>query len=159
MEIELNKIIQKFQNNNFIKDFVEELTKALNNSNNKNKQNDENLKNIKLSQEEDLELYRKETDFLQEYFKKELSDLSKGEIFIVTNKYEADIENCRYKIGQYKDNKQCLQIVFENDLPKNIQLDDIVRKIDGKYIYDEEATKYVKDIRNKIRQEIIDKRN
>ena len=49
MEIELNKIIQKFQNNNFIKDFVEELTKALNNSNNKNKQNDENLKNIKLS--------------------------------------------------------------------------------------------------------------
>ena len=39
-----------------------------------------------LIKNEDMEFYRKKWDFLENYFNKELSDLSKGEIFIVTNK-------------------------------------------------------------------------
>ena len=41
-------------------------------------------------------------DFLEEYFNKELSDLSKGEVFIVTDKFENDDEYHRYKVTQYK---------------------------------------------------------
>ena len=62
-------------------------------------------------------------------------------------------------MAQYKDNKEWKYITFEKDLPKNVQLGDVVRKIDGKYIYDKQATQYVNDSINKIKQNIIDKRN
>lgn len=43
-------------------------------------------------------------------------------------------------------------------MPENVKLGDVVRKIDGKYIYDEQATKYVTDSINKIKEDIINKR-
>ena len=110
---------------------------------------------MELTQEEHLKFYRKKSDFLQEYFKEELSDLSKGEIFLVTNKYENDYEYHRYKVAQYKDNKECKYIAFEEDLPENVEVGDVVRKVDGKYIYDEQATKYVNDSINGFKQDII----
>ena len=81
---------------------------------------------------------------MQEYFKTKLSDLSNGEIYIVTNKYENDDENQRYKVTQYKNNMECKYIAFEKDLPENVQLQDVVRKVNGKYIYDDEATRVYK---------------
>lgn len=50
-------------------------------------------------------------------------------------------------------------VVFENVLPVGTKLNDIVRKIDDKFYYDQQAAKYVNDTLNKYRQEIIDKRN
>ena len=114
---------------------------------------------IRLTDEEEWELYRKKWNFFENYFKKELSDLSEGEIFIVTNQYENDYEYHRYKVTQYKENKECKYIAFEKDLPENVKLGDVVRKVDGKYILDAQATKYVADTINEFKQEIINNRN
>lgn len=153
MNLDLNRKLEKIQQNDFINNFIKELSKALENFYHKN--GGENMEDVELTQEEDLQLYRQKWDFLEDYFNKELSDLSKGEVFIVTNKYENDYEYHRYKVTQYKNHKECKYIAFEKDLPKNVQLGDIVRKVDGKYIYDEQATKYVNDTIKKIKQNII----
>ena len=107
MNLGLDTIIEKLEQNDFIKNFMKELSEALENFNNKNELKGEKMDDIKLTPEEDMEFYRKKWDFLENYFNKELSDLSKGEIFIVTNKYENDYEYHRYKVTQYKDNKEC----------------------------------------------------
>lgn len=184
MELNLNKITEKLEQNEFVKSFITELGKALENFSNKNtnppsnqrlnrksteffdlhNKNNTELKGEKmndsqLTSAEELEFERKKFTFLQDYFEKELLNLSKGEIYIVTNKYENDNEYHRYKVAQYKDNLECKYIVFEKDLPKNVQLGDVVRKIDGKYIYDRQATKYVNASINKIKQNIINNRD
>ena len=138
MELDIKVLAEKAIKNEFVGDFIKELGKALENEEIKR------LDNAKLTPEEDLEFYRKEAEFLQDYFKKELSDKSNGEIYIVTNKYENDTELHRYKVAQYKNNLEFKYIAFEKDLPKNIKLQDVVRKIDGKYVYDEQATRICK---------------
>ena len=159
MELDLNKITEKIPKNNFIKNFLKELSETLDNFNEKNEIKTEKIEEIKLTQEEDLELYRKESEFLQNYFKKELSDLSNGEIYLVTNKYENDNEYHRYKVAQYKNNLECKYIAFEKEFLQNVKLGDVVRKIDGKYICDEKATQYINDSINEIKQNIIRKRD
>lgn len=141
MNLDLNRITEKIEQNDFIKNFIKELSEALENFSNQKELKGEKMDDIELTQEEDLEFYRKKSNFLQEYFENELTDLSKGEIFLVTNKYENDYEYHRYKVAQYRDNKECKYIAFEKDLPENVQLGDVVRKINGKYIYDEQATR------------------
>ena len=155
MNLDLDRITEKLEQNDLIKKFIKELSEALENFSHQKELKGENMDDIKLTQEEDLELYRKKWDFLENYFNEELSDLSKGEIFIVTNKYENDYEYHRYKVTQYKNHKECKYIAFEKDLPENVQLGDVVRKIDGQYIYDEQATQYVNDSIREIKQNII----
>lgn len=159
MDLGLDKLTDKLQQNDFIKNFIEELTNALENLGNQNQSKGEKMVDIKLIDEEDWKFYREKWDFLENYFKKELSDLSKGETFIVTDKYENDYEYHRYKVTQYKNDKECKYIAFEKDLPENVKLSDVVRKIDGKYIYDEQATKYVNDSIKQIKEDIINSRN
>ena len=157
MDLELNIKVENIEKNELAQCFIKELSDALNKFDNK-KGLKEKADNIKLTSEEELEFNKKEFEFLQDYFKKELADLSKGEIFIVTNKYENDNEYHRYKVAQYKNNLECKYIAFEKELPENVKLGDVVRKIDGKYIYDEKATQYVNNAINKIKQEIINNR-
>ena len=157
MDLELNIKVEKIEENELAQNFIKELSDALNNFNDE-KELKEKMDNVILTAEEELEFNKKEFDFLQDYFKKELSDLSQGEIYIVTNKYENDNEYHRYKVAQYKNNFECKYIAFEKDLPKNVKLGDVVRKIDGKYIYDEKATLYVNESINKIKEEIINNR-
>ncbi len=159
MDLDLNRITEKIEQNDFIKNFMKELSEALENFSHQKELKGEKMDDIKLTQEEDLEFYRKKSNFLQEYFKEELEDLSKGEIFLVTNKYENDYEYHRYKVAQYKDNHERKYIAFEKDLPENVQLGDVVRKVDGKYIYDGQATKYVNDSINGFKRDIINSRN
>lgn len=159
MELDLNRITEKLQQNDFIKNFIKELSEALENFSHQNKVKGEKIEEVKLTPEEDLKFYRKKWDFLENYFEKELSDLSKGEIFLVTNKYENDYEYHRYKVAQYVEGHERKYIAFEKDLPENVKLGDIVRKIDGKYIYDKQATQYVKNSLNEMKQDIIDKRD
>ncbi len=159
MELELNRIAEKLQQNDFIKNFIKELSEALENFSHQNKVKGEKMEEVKLTPEEDLKFYRNKWDFLENYFEKELSDLSKGEIFLVTNKYENDYEYHRYKVTQYIEGHERKYIAFEKDLPENVQLGDVVRKIDGKYIYDKQATQYVNNSINKIKQDIINKRD
>ena len=159
MDLDLNRITEKLQQNDFIKNFIKELSEALENFNNKNEVKGEKMDDVKLTPEEDLEFYRQESKFLQNYFKKELADLSKGEIFLVTNKYENDYEYHRYKVAQYVEGHERKYIAFKKDLPENVQLGDVVRKIDGKYIFDRQATQYVKNSLNEMKQDIIDKRD
>ena len=159
MELDLNRITEKLQQNDFIKNFIKELCEALEDFSHKNQVKGEKMEEGELTPEEDLDFYRKESEFLQNYFKDELSDLSKGEIYLVTNKYENDYEYHRYKVAQYVDDHERKYISFEKDLPENVQLGDVVRKIDGKYIYDKQATQYVKKSLNEIKQDIIDKRD
>lgn len=158
MDLELNIKVEKIEENELAQNFIKELSNALNNFNNENELKGDRMDNVKLTNQEEIEFNKKEFNFLQEYFKKELSDLSQGEIYIVTNKYENDNDYHRYKVAQYKNNFECKYIVFEKDLPKNIKLGDIVRKVDGKYIYDEKATQYVNESINKIKEEIINNR-
>lgn len=159
MNLDLNRITEKLRKNDFIKNFIEELSGALENFSHQNQVKSEKMEEVELTPEEDLEFYRKESNFLQNYFKDELSDLSKGEIYLVTNKYENDYEYHRYKVAQYVEGHERKYIAFEKDLPENVQLGDIVRKIDGKYIYDKKATQYVKNSLNEIKQDIINRRN
>ncbi len=155
MNLDLNKIAEKIEQNDFIRNFMQELNNVLEGFNKKINVKGEKMEEIKLSPDEDLEFYKKEMKFLQEYFKQELT---KGEVYIVTNKYENDDELHRYKVTQYKNNFECKYVVQEKDLPQNVQIGDVVKKIDGEYILDEEATKYIKENREKIKQEIISKR-
>lgn len=155
MELDLNKITEKLPKNNFIKNFLKELSETLDNFNEKNEIKTEKIEEIKLTQEEDLEFYRKESEFLQNYFKKELSDLSNGEIYLVTNKYENDNEYHRYKVAQYINKHERKYIAFEKDLPENVKIGDVVRKVNGKYIYDKKATQYVKNSINKIKEAVL----
>ena len=158
MNLDLNKITKKIEQNDFINNFIEELGETLENFKQEKEEKVEKVDNIELTSEEDLEFYRKKWDFLEEFFKEELSDLSKGETFIVTDKYENDYEYHRYKVTQYKDNTEYKRIAFEKDLPENVQLGDVVRKKDGKYIYDSEATRFVNNTINEIKQNIIKQR-
>ena len=158
MNLDINREPEKKEQKSFIIKFMEDLKQALNSTSNKNIEKDEKDKDIVLTQEEELEFEKEEFKFLQEYFKNQLSDLSKGEIFIVTNKYENDDEYHRYKVTQYKNNFECKYIAFEKDLPQDVQLGDVVRKVDGRYIYDEQETIYIKECKNKIKQDIINKR-
>lgn len=159
MELDINRITEKIQQNDFIKNFIKELSEALENFSHQNKVKGEKMEEVKLTPEEDLKFYRMKWDFLENYFEKELSNLSKGEIFLVTNKYENDYEYHRYKVAQYVEGHERKYIAFEKDLPENVQLGDVVRKIDGKYIYDKQATQYVKNSLNEIKQDIIDTRD
>ena len=158
MNLSLNRITEKIGQNSFIKNFIKELGEALEKMNN-NEVKGEKMENLKLTREEDFDFYKKESNFLHEYFKKELSNSSKGEVFIVTDKYENDNEFHRYKIAQYKNNLEYKYVTFEKDLPRNVQIGDVIRKVNGKYIYDKEATEYINDAKNKIKQNIIKNRN
>ena len=100
MNLDLNRITEKIEQNDFIKNFIKELSETLENFSRQKELKGEKMDDIKLTKEEDLQFYRKKSDFLQEYFKNELADLSKGEIFLVTNKYENDYEYHRYKVAQ-----------------------------------------------------------
>lgn len=152
MNLDLNRVIEKVGQNEFVKEFIKELGEYLEMKNNKK------MENIELTPEEDLDFYRKKSNFLQEYFKNELSDLKNGEIFMVTDKFENDSEYHRYKVAQYKNDKECKYIAFEKDLPENIKIGDMVRKVDGKYLLDEQATEFVNDSINNIMNEIIKNR-
>lgn len=143
MELDLNVLVQKITKNDFVQNFIKELSNALEKHNNKNNINlkGENMSNVELTLSEELEFERKQFDFLQKYFQKELSNSKEGEIYIVTNKYENDNELHRYKVTQYKNDLECKYIALEKDLPSNVKLGDVVRKINGTYIYDEQATR------------------
>lgn len=149
MELNLNKVIDRIKQNDFVKKFIKELSKEL--------KNGEMKMEFNLTEGEELEYEREEFNFLQDYFQQELSDTNSGEIYIVTDKYEND-EYHRYKVTQYKNNLECKYTAFAKDLPDNVQLKDVVRKVDDKYIYDQEATQYVKESLNNIKQNIINNR-
>ena len=159
MELELKKIAEKLKQNDFVENFINELSEALKNFSIQEKVKSKKIGEVRLTPEEDIKFYRKKWNFLENYFEKELSDLSKGEIFLVTNKYENDYEYHRYKVTQYVDGHERKYIAFEKDLPENVQLGDVVRKINGKYIYDKQATQYIKKSLNEIKQRIINERN
>ena len=159
MELELKKIAEKLKQNDFVENFINELSEALKNFSIQEKEKSKKIGEIKLTPEEDLKVYKNKWNFLEKYFKEELSDLSKGEIFLVTNKYENDYEYHRYKVTQYVDGHERKYIAFEKDLPENVQLGDVVRKTNGKYIYDKQATQYIKKSLNEIKQRIINERN
>lgn len=145
MEFDLSVIADKIQKNEFAKNFINELEKAV--------KNDNNTDDIKLTSEEELEFEKRQFNFLQQYFENELDDM-----YIVTNKYKNDNNFHRYKVAKYKDNLECKYIALKEELPKDIKIRDVVRKIDGRYIKDEQATEYIKQSLSKIKQEIIDKR-
>ena len=149
MELNLNKVIDRIKQNDFVKKFIKELSKEL--------KNGEMKMEFNLTEGEELEYEREEFNFLQDYFQQELSDTNSGEIYIVTDKYEND-EYHRYKVTQYKNNLECKYIAFAKDLPDNVQLKDVVRKVDDKYIYDKKAKQYVKESLNNIKQNIINNR-
>ena len=68
MNLGLDTIIEKLEQNDFIKNFMKELSEALENFNNKNELKGEKMEDIKLTQEEDMEFYRKKWDFLENYY-------------------------------------------------------------------------------------------
>ena len=88
MELNLNKMIDKIKQSDFVEKFIKELSKEL--------KNGEMKMEFNLTEDEELEYEREEFKFLQDYFQQELSDTSSGEIYIVTDKYEND-EYHRYK--------------------------------------------------------------
>ena len=72
MRLDLNRMAEKIEQNDFVKNFIKELSNALENLNNKNRVGlkSEKMDNVKLTAEEELEFDRKEFRFLQDYFQK-----------------------------------------------------------------------------------------
>lgn len=155
INVNINVSVENSEQNELGKKFIKELTDALEKFNNE----ETKIKDVKLTEDEEWEFYKGKRDFLHNLFKKELSNVEKGEMFIVTDKYENDVEYHRYKVTQYKNNAEYKYVTFAKNLPENVKIGDVVRKIDGRYIYDEEATRYVNDTIDKIKKDIIDKRN
>ena len=69
MNLDLNRITEEIEQNDFIKNFIKELSVALENFSHQKELKGEKMDDIKLTEEEDLQFYRKKSDFLQEYFK------------------------------------------------------------------------------------------
>lgn len=157
MNLNFNVSLNRTKDNELSKDLIQNFHKYIESF--KNDYDTPDLADIRFTQEEDLEYYRKEFDFLESFFDKELADTSHGEAFIVTNRYNSDRMSHRYKVTQYKNSTECKYVVSESVLPIGVKLNDIVRKVGDKYYYDEQATKYVNDTLNKFKQEILDKRN
>ena len=130
------------------KQFIEELTKATERFNKTKEMRESEMKGKK-----EWEFTKAKENFLQEYFKQELSNSNKLQIYIVTDKYEND-EMGRYKITQYKNNAEYKYVVFEEDFSENIRIGDIVVKDKGKYIYDAVRTKYVQQTIEAIRKNL-----
>ena len=63
MNLGLDTIIEKLEQNDFIKNFMKELSEALGNFNNENDLKGEKMDDVKLTPEEDMEFYRKKWDF------------------------------------------------------------------------------------------------
>lgn len=148
----LNLIADKINKNEFAQNFIKELGNELARNLHKNKNfiKGENMYNIKLTSEEQREFEKKKFNFLQDYLQENT--------YIVTDKYENDNEYHRYKVAKYKDNMECKYITFEQNLPQNVQIGDIVKKIGENYIHDKKATEYVKASINDIKKEIINNR-
>lgn len=159
MELDIDEIINKSFQNDLTKDFIQKLSEFLEDFKFQNNIKEKKLEEIQLTSDEDWKFYKRQWSFLENYFKKELSDLSNGEIFLVTNKYENDYKYHRYKVTQYIDGLECKHIAFAKDLPENVKLGDVVRKVGEKYIYDKQATQYVRNSLAKIKQDIINERN
>ncbi len=157
MNLNFDIPLNKTKDNEFSKKLIQNFYKYIRRF--KNGYDTPDLVGPRFTQEEDLEYYRKEFDFLESFFDKELADKSRGEAFIVTDRYNGDRISHRYKVTQYKNSTECKYVVSESVLPVGVKLNDIVRKVDGKYYYDEQATKYVNNTLNKFKQEILDKRN
>lgn len=158
MDLGIDEIVKKLEKNDIVGNFIKELEKSFKREDTKKHLSDEEIENIQLTPEEELEFDRKEYQFLQDFFSKKLSKLSEGEIYIVTNKYENDDEYHRYKVTQYKNNLECKYIAFEKDLPENIKIGDVVRKVNGTYIYEEDATRLIKEAIRGLKEEIINNR-
>lgn len=159
MRIDIDNISLKIDENNFMKSLIGELNKSLEKFRKNDKIRNESVKKMKLTESEDRLFEKRKDSFLKNYFEKELSDLSNGEIFLVTNKYENDYKYHRYKVTQYIDGFECKHIAFAKDLPENVKLGDVVRKVGEKYIYDKQATQYVRNSLAEIKQDIINERN
>ena len=71
MDLNLNKIVKKLEDNSFVTNFIKELGEHLEKANNKNQMSSQN---IELTPEEEKVFYRERWNFLEEYFNKELSD-------------------------------------------------------------------------------------
>ena len=142
---------EDLEKNKLIKEFIKKLNDALEKLKN-------NIESEILTPEEDMIFYREKTSFLKEFFKEKLSNKNEGEIFIVTDKYENDSENQRYKVAQYIDNQEWKFVAFKKDLPENVKIGDIVRKNDGKYFFDEKSTEFVNNNLDRIKKEIINNR-
>ena len=59
MNLGLDTIIKKLEQNDFIQNFMQELSETLEKINSKNELKGEKMDDIKLTSEEDMELYRK----------------------------------------------------------------------------------------------------
>ena len=80
MNLGLNKITDKLKQSDFIKKFIMELGETLENINNQNKKINSQVDDIQLTEKEEMEFYREENQFLQDYFSKQENDLSDGEV-------------------------------------------------------------------------------
>lgn len=86
---------------------------------------------MELKMDEILKQYAKET-------------VEKGDLYFIVEKYKTDNTYTTYKYELDDDNVLKIQ---ENELPQGAMVNTVLRKIDEKYIIDEEATK---ELENKI---------
>ena len=68
MNLGLDTIIEKLEQNDFIKNFMNELSEALENFNNENELKGEKMEDVKLTPKEDMEFYRKKMGFFRKLF-------------------------------------------------------------------------------------------
>ena len=140
-----NNLINKAKENNIVENFLNELNNYLENNLSKSDDNELSLlqkiyntgkvtveyrDKMLLERENILENYAKETK-------------SKGTMYYLYNK---DTEDNKYHISICEEGNSRVVIEAEkNELPKGAGVDSVLRKVNGKYVLDVEATRIVNE--------------
>lgn len=124
--MDLNLFDRRNDNNNFIKEFIEELKSAL-----------ENVKNNKQNKNE-------ESNVMEEYDRYE-----RRKVFLDNKSWNGNdfawiMDEGSVCISEHGDGGP--YALSDIDLPKNAKVGDVYEKVDGKYIYNSDITAKLKEI-------------
>ena len=150
-----NNLINATKENVLVEKFIDELNNFL-----ENKNSTANTNEISLLQQLDNEgkvmvSYRdkmliERANILNRYARE---TQEKGTIYFVYNK---DIEENVYHISICEEGKSSVVIeARKNELPKGTTVDSVLRKINGKYVLDKEATETINEAMIKMTKELL----
>lgn len=142
-----------FRNSNEVKDFIKDLLICLDNY--KTNENLGILEQIqqknKVSTISQNKMLKMQNEILKEYAKK-----TSNNIYFISSKSKTDNT---YTIFKYQGNKETTLQVHKKQIPIDTKVNSVLIKENGKYILDNQGTKYVKSKVHEMANEILKEQN
>ena len=140
-----------FRNSNEVKDFIKDLLNCLDNY--KTNEDLGILEQVQLKNKVSIISQNKMLKMQDNILKQYANKISNNTIYFVYNKSKADI----YTIFKYQGNKETTLQLHKKQIPVDAKVNSILIKENGKYVLDNQGTKYVKnkvcEMANKILKE------